>query len=109
MKYNQAYKLQEVTAPAGYILGDEPQYFLLPHADTENNPVVKPANYTGKTEPPGAVLVVTNVASDEEGNYELPSTGGMGTHWFILGGLTMMFGAGARIVKKQRSKSEENS
>ena len=109
LKYNQAYKLQEVTAPAGYILGDEPQYFLLPHADTTNNPVVKPANYTGKTEPPGAVLVVTNVASDEEGNYELPSTGGMGTHWFILGGLTMMFGAGALIIKKQRSKSEENS
>lgn len=105
LEYNTAYKLVETTSPIGYIIGDEPYYIILEHSDTNSYPVCKPSDFTGSD--PGSLLYVQNEASD--GNYELPSTGGMGTHWFILGGLAMMLGAGTLIIKTQRSKGGENS
>ena len=105
LEYNTAYKLVETTSPIGYIIGDEPYYIILEHSDTNSYPVCKPDDFKGSD--PGSLLYVRNEASD--GNYELPSTGGMGTHWFILGGLAMMLGAGTLIIKTQRRKGEKNS
>ena len=87
------------------VIGDEPYYIILEHSDTNSYPECKPDDFKGSD--PGSLLYVRNEASD--GSYELPSTGGMGTHWFVLGGLMMMFSAGTLIIKKQRKKSEENS
>jgi LPXTG-motif cell wall-anchored protein len=103
LEYNTAYKLVETTSPIGYIIGDEPYYIILEHSDTTNYPVRIPSDdFTGSD--PGSLLYVRN-----ERSYELPETGGIGTHWFTIGGLTMMLGAAALIRKKQHSKGGESS
>ena len=105
LEYNTAYKLIETTSPKGYIIGDEPYYFILERADEGNYPVRKPSDFQGSD--PGSLLYVRN--EQMEGSYELPETGGIGTHWFTIGGLTMMLGAAALIRKKQHSKGGESS
>ena len=98
LEYNTAYKLIETTSPVGYILDDEPYYILLEHNDNGSYPVCKPEGFEGSD--PGSLLYVRN--EQMEGSYELPETGGIGTHWFTIGGLTMMLGAGALYIKKRR-------
>ena len=39
--------------------------------------------------------------------YQLPATGGMGTHWYLLGGLLLSFVAGGLLLLKKKAYAEE--
>ena len=107
LEYNTAYKLVETTSPKGYLISEEPYYFILEHTDKGSYPVRKPNGFTGND--PGSLMFIQNVAGeDSEEEYVLPTTGGMGTYWFTLGGLMMMSGAAALTIKKKRKGGEDS-
>lgn len=52
----------------------------------------------------GSIITITNTPNEEE-DYELPVTGGMGTFWYYIGGLLLLlipFVYSIRGVSKKR-------
>ena len=90
--YNQAFKLVETEAPAGYIYDpDNAYYFYIPDTNESKYPKKLPYDLNGyHVAPAGGYLYLTNEKSQV---YELPSTGGSGTLPYTAVGGTMMLSA----------------
>ena len=90
--YNQAFKLVETEAPAGYIYDpDNAYYFYIPDTNESKYPKKLPYDLNGyHVAPAGGYLYLTNEKSQV---YELPSTGGTGTIPYTAVGGTMMLSA----------------
>lgn len=91
--HNQAFKLVETKAPAGYIqpAPDNAYYFYIPDGDTTTYPIKYPTDLTDyHVATAGGYLYLTNEKSQD---YELPSTGGTGTLPYTAVGGTMMLSA----------------
>lgn len=96
------YTLTETKAPDGYLLSDVS--WTVDTTGTE--PVVKA----------GTTVIDAKKATDDQGittysfqfenapNYELPSTGGIGTYWYTIGGMLMMAAALVLYRKKKYTK-----
>lgn len=96
------YTLTETKAPNGYLLSDAS--WTVDTTGTE--PVVKA----------GTTAITANKDTDAQGittysfqfenapNYELPSTGGIGTYWYTIGGMLMMATALVLYRKKKYTK-----
>ena len=102
LSYNTAYRLVETTAPNGYVLKTEPYDFLVSHSDTNTYPVSRPSDFSGETVSNGHIKYFHN-EKQEEGNYILPETGGMGDQWYLFGGFLLMAGA-VLWYRKQREE-----
>ncbi len=60
LSYNTAYKLEEVKAPEGYILSNEPYYFYIENPDKTKYPVSMPGDFTGIQHAAGDVIYYAN-------------------------------------------------
>ena len=90
--HNQAFKLVETVAPAGYILDpDNAYYFYIPDTNETKYPKKLPYDLKGyHVVPAGGYFYLTNEKTQV---YELPSTGGAGTLPYTAVGGTMMLSA----------------
>lgn len=104
------YTLKETTAPGNYALSEE----------TWTITVAKDGSLTVTDATGNAVTFDTTKETDAEGNetgvvtysyyfkntpmYELPSTGGIGTYWYTIGGMLMMAAALVLYRKKKYTK-----
>lgn len=121
------YKLTETSAPAGYKKLETPITFTVEATHTNDDDMTSPltlTNLTGTVTSDNAGSVVNlesgNVMPDNlmEGSLtgnvlntsgsELPSTGGMGTTLFYLGGGAMVAVAGVFLITKKRMGKSEN-
>ena len=105
-----AYTLKETKAPGNYALSE----------DTWTITVGKDGSLTVKDASGKTVDCVTTEETDADGNktgvviysyyfkntpmYELPSTGGIGTYWYTIGGMLMMAAALVLYRKKKYTK-----
>ena len=103
--HNQAFKLVETQAPAGYIFDrDNAYYFYIPDTDKTNYPEKLPNDLSGyHAVPAGGYLYLTNEKSQD---YELPSTGGTGTLPYTAVGGTMMLSALAYSFIHRKRRQE---
>lgn len=60
LNYNTAYKLEEVTAPEGYISGEKSYYFLFEHEDVDSYKPCKPDDFSGTSIENGEVKYIRN-------------------------------------------------
>lgn len=94
--HNQAFKLVETKAPAGYVqpAPDNAYYFYIPDKDEGTYPKNLPTDPTVLKDyhvaTAGGYLYLTNEKTQD---YELPSTGGSGTLPYTAVGGTMMLSA----------------
>ena len=93
------YQLQEVQAPAGYIIT----------IGTFEFNISGTGSLTPKSELPELITYVAETDTDlagyqieNEPGVALPSTGGSGTRLFTIFGSTLILGAGMMLVKRRR-------
>lgn len=102
------YTLKETKAPGNYALSDA----------TWTITVAKDGSLTVKDASGNAVTFDTTKETDAEGKetgvvtysyyfkntpmYELPSTGGIGTYWYTIGGMLLMMAAALILYKKKK-------
>lgn len=110
---NQGYYLVETQAPAGFIGTNEPvelRYGPVTGTqsfDLEVKGISNSTTFAEKVEPenpgdPWGVQITNNPG------VELPHTGGIGTHGFMVGGgLLMMLAAGLLLLNKRRRAAEQ--
>ena len=105
--HNQAFKLVETEAPAGYIYDpDNAYYFYIPDNDTATYPINYPTDLTGyHVATAGGYLYLTNEKNQSQ-DYELPSTGGTGTLPYTAVGGTMMLTALAYSIIHRKRRHE---
>lgn len=105
--HNQAFKLVETQAPAGYIFDpDNAYYFYIPDIDKNKYPEKLPNDLSGyHVVPAGGYLYLTN-EKDQSQDYELPSTGGTGTLPYTAVGGTMMLSALAYSFIHRKRRQE---
>ncbi len=91
---NQAFKLVETQAPAGYIFDpDNSYYFYIPDSNVTTYPEKLPSDLSAyHVTSAGGYLYLPN-EKEQTQDYELPSTGGTGTLPFTAVGGTMMLTA----------------
>ncbi len=93
------YTLSEIKSPAGYSLLKEPVKFTMNTDGTvslgSNNGVAGIEAEDGKN----IILKVKNIEL-----YELPSTGGIGTYWYTIGGTLLMMAAALILYKKKHAE-----
>ncbi len=94
------YTLAETKAPNGYLLSDA--------SWTVDTTGTEPAVTAGGT------TIEVKKTTDDQGittysfqfenapNYELPSTGGIGTYWYTIGGILLMMAAALILYKKKK-------
>ena len=94
------YTLAETKAPNGYLLSDA--------SWTVDTTGTEPAVTAGGT------TIEVKKTTDDQGittysfqfenapNYELPSTGGIGTYWYTIGGMLLMMAAALILYKKKK-------
>ena len=102
---NQAFKLVETQAPAGYIFDrDNAYYFYIPDSDKGKYPENLPTDLSAyHAISVGGYLYLTNEKSQD---YELPSTGGTGTLPYTAVGGTMMLSALAYTIIHRKRRHE---
>lgn len=87
------YTLTETAAPTGYMLGDSVSFEMKDGV---------PVNMDGEN----AVIkdgILTFYYANET-LYTLPSTGGPGIHWYIIGGMLLMMAAVLMVYKQKRGE-----
>ena len=98
------YVLKETAAPIGFALPDE-SYKVTVRYNDDSTEQARTKSVITVTKPDGITVTITDDASLTIGNtpyYELPSTGGPGTAWYMIGGLALVTGAGALLVYRHR-------
>ena len=108
------YTLTETKAPEGYKLPADPDVELVLSAETANDQV-----WSGDPEDALTDLALNNVSVEDTTDFDvakidvennkgtsLPTTGGMGTTLFVLGGGCAAGLAGIYLVSRKRSKDE---
>lgn len=108
------YTLTETKAPEGYKLPADPNVTLTLTAETVNN-----QTWDGDPEKALTALALNNVSVEDTTDFDvakidvennkgtsLPTTGGMGTTLFVLGGGCAAGLAGIYLVSRKRSKDE---
>ena len=109
--HNQAFKLVETKAPAGYIppAPDNAYYFYIPDSNTKTYPINYPTDPTVLTgyhvATAGGYIYLTNEKNQSQ-DYELPSTGGTGTLPYTAVGGTMMLTALAYSIIHRKRRHE---
>lgn len=78
LTYNTAYRLEEITAPKGYLLGEEPYDFYVPHSDTRSYPYNRPSNYKGSSH---QALVIKNIRNTKDTEEKIEIT--IEKEWYI--------------------------
>lgn len=95
------YTLKEVKAPNGYSLSDV-EWAV---DTTQITPTIKRGDTfitsTEKTNPTDGSKVYTFIFKNDP-VYELPSTGGIGTYWYTIGGMLLMMAAALILYKKKK-------
>lgn len=96
------YRLEEVKAPKGYTLLKDKIEFTITDADLDgvidgnsSEKVTVNGNDTGR---------LTTTITNNKG-FNLPSTGGMGTYIFTIGGLVVMAGAVLLLVSSKKKRA----
>ena len=90
---NGNYTLTETAAPTGYALGDPVNFEMkdgVPEKMNGENAVIKDG-------------ILTFYYANEI-LYTLPSTGGPGIHWYIIGGMLLMMAAVLMVYKQKRGE-----
>ncbi len=82
LKTNVAYQFREVESPYGYDIDPTPYEFIIAGSNSD----IKPDNFDGKVLNNGDSIIISN----KRVIYELPETGGIGTHLYYIGGITLM-------------------
>ena len=91
------YRLEETQAPEGYTLLTDKIEFTISDVDEDGNVETETDGFTQE-----GGYVTTTVINNK--GFSLPSTGGMGTYLFTLGGIVIMAGAAfALIAMKKRA------
>ena len=119
------YQLKEIAAPAGFNPLDTPVSFTITATTTnaQNRDAIGEGNSSsGRTGAELEAIKVTYDSKEVSGNVEtgavdievanssgatLPSTGGIGTTLFVLGGGCAAGVAGIYLVSRKRTKEEE--
>ena len=100
------YQLKETKAPAGYQLsGIDWTVKIVANGQvkiTQDNSEVKP-DKTDNPEEDGSAIIKTTYYFNNDPAYELPSTGGNGTHWYTIGGTLLML-AGMLILYRNKKR-----
>lgn len=96
------YTLTETKAPDGYLLSNASWTVNT----TDEKPVVKAGTTVITATPSADAQGITTYSFQFENapNYELPSTGGIGTYWYTIGGMLMMAAALVLYRKKKYTK-----
>lgn len=103
LKGNTSYRLEEVEAPSGYELLEEPIYFVMVDEDKTENPDNMPSDFQGKRYRPGEMVYVGNTKAT---SVVLPETGGFGELLCRVGGIGLIFiWAGAYLEKKVKKQA----
>lgn len=100
------YKIVETEAPDGYVKDDKEYTFVITANDSEPN----------ELDVPELDLSMKYDSEDSDGNFthvnskksSLPSTGGMGTTLFYIGGGTLVAVAGVFLIVKKRMNKRED-
>ena len=108
--HNQAFKLVETKAPAGYVYDpNNAYYFYIPDGDTTTYPINYPTDPTVLNDyhvaTAGGYIYLTNEKNQSQ-DYELPSTGGTGTLPYTAVGGTMMLTALAYSIIHRKRRHE---
>ncbi len=99
------YTLTETKAPAGYnAVADMTITIAATHAEDADGAAVTLSNHGVKN---GDVDMTNGQKIVDTKNNSLPSTGGIGTTLFLLGGGALVGVSGVYLVSKKRAKSEE--
>lgn len=101
------YRLEEVAAPNGYTLLTDKIEFTINDDNLDGVPEIATNGFaverTGEGDSVVATGYVTTTVINNKG-FTLPSTGGMGTYLFTIGGIVIMAGAAfALIAMKKRA------
>lgn len=80
LTYNTAYRLEETDAPKGYLLGEEPYDFYVPHSNTSQYPYNRPSSYKGSAH---NALVIKNIKNTKDTEEKLEIT--IEKEWYIDG------------------------
>ncbi len=93
------YTLTETKAPNGYLLSDASWTV----DTTGEKPVVKAGTTEITATPSTDAQGITTYSFQFENapNYELPSTGGIGTYWYTIGGMLLMMAAALILYKRK--------
>ncbi|MDE7136843.1 MAG: isopeptide-forming domain-containing fimbrial protein [Ruminococcus sp.] len=122
------YILVETKAPDNYKIATKPVYFTISAEHTNDPEILKLTSLTGAATEGALDDGFINLQADDDGNRmtsdikegkieanfintsgaELPSTGGMGTKLFYLGGGAMVAVAGVFLITKKRMGRSEN-
>lgn len=114
------YKLVETTTPKGFNKADDLEFIVkAEHDETADTPTLKTLTVVDKD---GKSLTATNteagkfVVTKKDGlaatqiinnsGSQLPSTGGIGTTMFYVGGGVLVAGAGVLLITKKRAKKD---
>ena len=94
------YTLTETKAPNGYLLSDASWTV----DTTGEKPVVKAGTTEITATPSTDAQGITTYSFQFENapNYKLPSTGGIGTYWYTIGGMLLMMAAALILYKKKK-------
>lgn len=93
------YILKEVKAPNGYSLSDV-EWSI---DTTQITPTIKRGDtFVAYTESETDGSKVYTFVFENDPVYELPSTGGIGTYWYTIGGMLLMMAAALILYKKKK-------
>lgn len=93
------YELAETKAPIGYVLSNTSWTIKLEYKNIQvNDGKVKPTDSSKKMQDGNVIYEYTFL---NEAVYELPSTGGIGIHWYMVSGTLMMM-LGILILYKRK-------
>lgn len=102
------YYMQELKAPAGYMLDETKYWFCFCDKETGTCQICKEVEQShGAASIPSEQLGKVHVAN-ELLNYTLPATGGPGTKPYIAGGTVLFFGAAIALLYKMIRRKEDD-
>ncbi len=100
-----SYTLKEVEAPSGYVLSAEIWNLTIKEdGDIEVSGCSRPEGEVIQKETSGTATTVTLTFYNDVELYELPSTGGIGTTWYLIGGTLLMLAAALILYKNKRGE-----